>query len=198
MPSKNTPGSIQTFSGRFFDPFFPKPEDVYNPDIVHALSLQCRFSGHLRWHYTVAAHSLLVEDLCSTEHKRVARSHDKPEAYLVDLPRPIKRDPQMWFYNHLEKEIWAAIAEAQDLPYEIPMQVKHADNLALVAEARVLLHGTDHLDTWPELAEMDTREIERHPLLRKEYHWSKIERMFLKREGLRTRKWFWFPVRQSA
>lgn len=38
-------GGIYTFSGRFFFPMDPRPEDVCIEDIAHSLSLKCRWTG---------------------------------------------------------------------------------------------------------------------------------------------------------
>lgn len=165
MPKCNTPGSIQTYTGLFFDPFHPDPNDICIEDIAHSLSLQCRFTGHVKYHYSIAEHSLLVADLCSHDSRLCGLMHDATEAYLVDLPRPIKRDKSMELYRELEHNIWEVIACKYNLPIKMPDDVKRADDLALVAEARVLLHGTKCWDTWPELDSMDTRAIEKHPML---------------------------------
>lgn len=39
---------IQTFSCRKFNPLDPNPESIVIQDIAHALSMQCRFSGHVK------------------------------------------------------------------------------------------------------------------------------------------------------
>jgi hypothetical protein len=50
---------IQTFSGRRFYPADPRPDDMDIGDVAHALSMVCRFNGHVRFHYSVAQHAVL-------------------------------------------------------------------------------------------------------------------------------------------
>jgi hypothetical protein len=139
----NSPTAIQTFTGIFFDPFDPRPEDIRIVDIAHALSLQCRFSGHVRKRWSVAQHSLMVADLCQGKRlKLAALLHDASEAYLVDLPRPIKRAKGMEQYREIELDVEACIALRFGLDMGMHPEVKKADNLMLWAEAEALLHGT--------------------------------------------------------
>ena len=51
---------MQTATGGVFWPVDPRPEDVEIEDIAHALSLICRYCGHVREFYSVAQHSVLV------------------------------------------------------------------------------------------------------------------------------------------
>lgn len=55
--------------------------------------------------------------------------HDSPEAYLVDVPRPIK--PSLAGYGEIEARVWAVIAERFGLDVELPAEVKAADNAIL-------------------------------------------------------------------
>jgi hypothetical protein len=58
---------IKTFSGINFYPMDPRPEDIRIEDIAHALSNQCRFSGHVAVFHSVAQHSILVAKTVLTE-----------------------------------------------------------------------------------------------------------------------------------
>lgn len=132
---------IQTFTGKKFYPFDPQPDQICIEDIAHALSLKCRFSGHLKYHYSVAEHSLNVAELVPRELKIHALLHDAAEAYLPDMPRPIKHDPRMKFYREMEDKIQAAICRRFGLPHETPKEIKEADTVMLVTEAEQLLPG---------------------------------------------------------
>lgn len=106
---------MQTFTGRQFWPLDPRPEDIDIEDIAHALSNLCRFGGHCKAFYSVAEHSLYVERFSwrdragvrPIELARFALLHDAAEAYLVDVPRPIKR--HLGGYEQAESLIEAAI-----------------------------------------------------------------------------------------
>lgn len=54
-------GWIETFTGRQFFPLEPDFEQVDIRDIAHALSMKCRYTGHVREFYSVAQHSVLME-----------------------------------------------------------------------------------------------------------------------------------------
>jgi len=63
--------------------------------------------------------------------------HDAAEAYLVDLPRPIKQC--MPDYRIYEEALARVIAERFGLPWPMPEQVKLADTAILHIERRCLL-----------------------------------------------------------
>src|SRR5690606_29748913 len=83
---------MQTFTGRRFWPLDPRPDEICIEDIAHALSMQCRYAGHCLSFYSVAEHSVLLSQHVAEPFRRWALLHDASEAYLVDVPRPIKGD----------------------------------------------------------------------------------------------------------
>ena len=104
---------IQTYTGKQFWPIDPRACEITIEDIAHALSLQCRFSGHCREFYSVAQHSCLVSSYCIDEDAGWGLLHDAAEAYLVDLPRPIKRFSSLGVeYRKAEERVMAAVNEA--------------------------------------------------------------------------------------
>lgn len=103
-----------TFSGLKFYFLNPQPDQIDIVDIAHALSLNCRYNGHVRHFYSVAEHSVLIADLVYevTGCKRQALSalmHDASEAYICDVPRPIK--PHLRDYDGIEKTIEKAVQD---------------------------------------------------------------------------------------
>ena len=136
MPDSIRKGDwFQTYSGRQFWPCDPKPEEIYLVDIAHALSNQCRFAGHCQRFYSVAQHSVIVSEQVPFEHAVWGLLHDAAEAYLVDLPRPIKRHSVLGReYKLLEEQLQTCIAwrfGLQNTP-EIPACVHVADDRALM------------------------------------------------------------------
>ena len=112
---------LQTVSGRWVNPFNPDPEQLDAGDIARALANQCRFGGHSRAFYSVAQHSTIVSDVCaeggaSPAEALSALMHDAGEAYLVDLPHPLKHRSDLGpAYRQAEKLLEAAIGEGFDL-----------------------------------------------------------------------------------
>lgn len=135
---------MQTHSGLRFYPLDPRSEDLRIEDIAHALSMLCRFNGHVERFYSVAEHSVIV----ATAVAQVSRDsrmiltallHDASEAYLSDVPRPLKRMPEMEPYRRMERLLEEAIAERFNLFYPLPDSIKYFDHVALMTERRDLV-----------------------------------------------------------
>ena len=128
---------MQTFSGRKFWPLDARVEDVEITDIAHSLSMQCRYAGHCIRFYSVAEHSVIIAQWLldqgyGADVALCGLLHDSTEAYLVDLPRPVKADMQR--YKQAEIQLWRIIAEVLDLPEELPAIVHEADDRILADE----------------------------------------------------------------
>lgn len=130
---------IQTYSGRRFTPTNPNPDAIVIQDIAHSLSMQCRFGGHTKSFYSVAQHCVLVSYICNFEDALWGLMHDATEAYLVDVPRPIKRSGLMDAYLGFEDKVQEAICKRFGLIGKEPASVKRADTILLATEARDLL-----------------------------------------------------------
>ncbi len=134
---------IETATGIQFWPLDPKPEDICVWDIAHALSNMCRFTGHCREFYSVAQHSVLVASIVPEQDRKWALLHDAAEAYLIDLPRPIKRYSALGAeYRQIEARIMQVICERFGLSAECPESIKQADDIALATEKRDLMPNT--------------------------------------------------------
>lgn len=128
---------IQTFTGKAFRPLDPRAEDVDLIDIAHALAMTCRYSGHTKRFYSVAEHSVLVSQMVPPEHAREALMHDAGEAYLPDIPRPIKRF--LTGYKQREERLDRAIAEHFGLRYPWHESIHVADTIILADEKLALM-----------------------------------------------------------
>lgn len=135
---------IQTFSGRKFFPLDPRPEDIAIEDIAHALSMLCRYGGHCLRFYSVAEHSIHLSRAVLPEHAMWALLHDASEAYLVDVPRPIKKN--LLGYKQFEDRLSQVIADVFRLPWPTPLAVKTADTAILTDEWLVLMSKPP--ETW--------------------------------------------------
>lgn len=139
---------LETTSGKFFDYLKPLPEQVSVADMAHALSNICRFNGHCSRHYSVAEHAVLVCHLVRERRPTdkllalAALHHDSHEAYLGDLPTPLKVDlggKYRKFVARADAAIASAVFPDGGLLVAMDSDVVHeADAMALRLEAREL------------------------------------------------------------
>lgn len=136
---------INTYTGLRFHPTNPSPDEIRLEDIAQGLSLTCRYAGQCEFFYSVALHSVHVSDeLMERGHGPKVQMHgllhDAPEAYLSDIPGPVKAHlPE---YRQMEESILKAVWKAFGL--ETPDEdewkvVKKADEELLNYEAEFLL-----------------------------------------------------------
>lgn len=128
---------MQTFTGARFYPLDPRVDEVDLRDIAHSLSLLCRYGGHVDRFYSVAEHCVLMSQAVSPEHAMSALLHDATEAYVVDVPRPLKA--QLPDYRAIEADVWLAIAVRFGVPVRLPVEVHEADNRILLNERNTLM-----------------------------------------------------------
>jgi 5'-nucleotidase len=135
---------IQTYSGIAFNLDDPKPGDVRVEDIAHSLSMQCRFGGHVRRFYSVAEHCVRVSQIVRPKLQLAALLHDASEAYVIDVPRPVKM--MLTGYDEIEARAQRAIAKRFGIDPDLLTcpEVKLADDTLLATERRDLLVPTDH------------------------------------------------------
>lgn len=128
---------MQTFTGTQFWPLDPHTDDIDILDIAHALSHTCRYGGHCQPFYSVAEHCVIMAGFASEPNKLAALLHDAPEAYLVDVPRPIK--PYLPNYYAIEARLAECIAERFGLATLTPPEVVELDHRILSDEKAQLM-----------------------------------------------------------
>jgi hypothetical protein len=133
-------GEITTATGRNVNPLKLRPEDIDIQDIAHALSMTCRFNGHCRKFYSVAEHSVLVSYLCPRKFALIGLLHDAAEAYLGDIPSPVK--PKLKQFKTAENRAEQAIARKFGVASFKCTKVHTADKRALRIEMGFLLPGS--------------------------------------------------------
>lgn len=131
--------SIETTTGLAFDPLNPDPSRIHVRDITTSLARINRYLGHGRKPWSVLAHSVCVASLVPAEHRLTALLHDATEAYLGDVPAPLKMLHAFAPYRHAEEQLWKAIAVRFGLPAEIPQVVHEADQAMRYHEAKMLM-----------------------------------------------------------
>lgn len=138
---------ILTNSGKRFDLIDPQPDMIDLCDIAHALANECRFAGHSRYFYSVAQHSVLASRIVPAEHAFEALLHDATEAYLKDIPRPLKH--LLPDYRAIEQRVNSAIRARFGLPATQSAPVSDADITLLATERRDLMPNDD--GEWSDL-----------------------------------------------
>lgn len=133
---------MQTATGGQFWPIDPRASEIDINVIAHALSMQCRYAGHCIKFYSVAEHCVHMARFVSNPNKLWALLHDASEAYLVDVPRPLK--PHLPGYYEAEKRVMEAVIIKFDLAPIMPSEVKSADNRILVDERAQNMVQTGH------------------------------------------------------
>lgn len=175
---------IVTASGALVDPIRLLPEDVNPEDVAHALSHQCRFTGHTREFYSVAEHSVRVTRWVqgeggSVEEQKCALLHDASEAYLVDLPKPMKQDSYFGkSFRGAETRAMNAIADRFGLPRALPELVKVADLVLLATEVRDLMPQHRAFEKWKVFEPVPEQIKPWRPLKAREKWNSHFERLF--------------------
>ena len=153
---------LQTVSGRWVNPFDPDPGQLDAGDIARALANQCRFGGHSRVFYSVAQHSVIVSELVEqrggdVEDVFAALMHDASEAYLGDMPHPLKhRSPLGAAFKDAEEHLERAIRDRFGIKRDVP-EIKRADRALLATERRAFSAEDWH---WPELDGVEPLDLE--------------------------------------
>lgn len=178
-----------TASGRKVWPLDPRLGDFHAGDAAHHLCHIGRFGGATGVFWPVVAHSLLVSHVLQSAIGNAIKQYDKPallagiprdnalhhftlagllhdaqEAFLIDLPTPIKVQPEFALYRDAEHAWQDVIAakhgllvndpDAQDLNLLRHPLVAAADAFALQVERSLFL--PDHPE-WPVKTETFTR-----------------------------------------
>lgn len=155
------PDYIRTFTGAKFHAMSPLPQEVDILDIAHGLAIAPRWGGHSKYRYPVLAHSLFVARMLPDHLKFQGLMHDASEAYLCDLPSPIKATmPQ---YRENETRLMDAIAARFGFDWPPHYLVKTADAVALYVE-RECMFDSDPGEDVPKMAE--------HPELNYNFTWN--------------------------
>ena len=175
----NHSGWIQTFTGRKFYPLNPRQEDIDIYDIAHSLANKCRFNGHCGNFYSVAEHSVLVSYHCSVDEALWGLLHDASEAYLPDVPRPLKILTEFAFFREAEKKVMLEVCKKFNLQEEEPYSVSITDKRLLLTECA----DPDLIpNTHPDWKPQDTLLCTSIPDVKLEFWYpTKAEIMFLKR-----------------
>lgn len=156
-------GWMQTYSGRKFFPLEPSADDIELIDVAHGLAYTCRYGGHTKRYYSVAEHCVLVSEIIERDAKASgmpantvqalaleALLHDSAEAFVGDMVRPLKHQPEMVEFRNAEAKIEDCVRAAFNIisTPESRKIIKIVDDRILVDEIRALMpNPTMYLET---------------------------------------------------
>lgn len=147
--------TIVMSSGIYFNYLDPKVEQINIFDIAKALSNTCRYGGHCEF-YSVAEHSIHCVSLAEQWIKETgwrgphnplkfyALMHDVAEAYIGDVPKPLKR--LLHDYRKIEHNIEGVINKRFKINTGFHHVIKVLDLRMLKAEKLFLFPKDNH--TW--------------------------------------------------
>ena len=178
MAAKQPRAWQRMLSGRRLDLLDPTPMDIEVEDIAHGLAFVARWNGQTigDYAYSVAEHSLLVEEIFSRENPGIATKwklaallHDAPEYVIGDMISPVKAavGPS---YGELDERLTAAIHIRFGLPAKLPTEIKKR-----IKEA-------DKVSAWLEatqIAGFSTSEADKH--------FGKLDKQLVAKLGIRLR-----------
>lgn len=149
---------MRVATGQLVDVTNLRPEDIRVWDIAWALHHTNRYLGHTPVPWNVLSHTGLCFQLGMMESKGTLNTfdrigiliHDAAEAYIGDMPRPLKQIPESHFFCELEERIMDVILKRLGIPREAINWdlVKRYDNRALHIEMITLtpdLRGNSYL-----------------------------------------------------
>jgi hypothetical protein len=143
---------LQTFSGRVFPLASFDADAIHIDDIAHALSMLCRFNGHCTRFYSVAEHSVHVSHEIKPELALLGLMHDAAEAYLGDVPTPLKK--RLPYFHQREEQLQQLIAAKfgfsfPDVESAEHEELKRVDRQLLADEKAVVMAREPK--PWPKL-----------------------------------------------
>lgn len=171
---------LETVTGRMVNVTDPDPSQIDIEDIAWGLSRIPRFAGQTisKKPYTVAQHSVLVFEIYSkivknndeqynnSQSKLKALMHDAAEAYIGDIPSPIKKHPTIkeaikeFEYNLLNVIFDSCNIDSPDGVEKI--LIKEADMIALAIEAHAFMKSRGLSIEWgvPKISLLDLQNFE--------------------------------------
>lgn len=131
---------IETYTGIMFDILNPTLDMINIADIAHAGSQLCRFTGHTKFHYSIAQHELLGSFVVPKQNALEFLLHDAAESYVNDMSRPMKHMTQVGeAYRPVEDKIQSLIRIKFGLPAIQTPVIHVVDNQMLMAEKKQLM-----------------------------------------------------------
>ena len=135
-----------------FDVMNPDPKLIRMEDVVHSTAHICRYTGHVRYFYSVLQHqmqvALIIRHLGGSETDQfIGLNHDDSEYVCNDLSSPLKDNLEV--YRDIEDTVQGAFAVKLGFPYPYPEIVHTADLIARNFEANLLKDANETVEPLP-------------------------------------------------
>lgn len=160
------PNLMLISSGYFFDVLNPDKKLITPEVIAKALSKLCRYGGHCPEFYSVAQHSVICSYEPGTPKDQMEfLMHDASEAFVADLPRPIKN--LLPNYKVIEDNLLNEIFNKFKLSFPLSESVKAVDDRVLIREFNSFYNNSgEEFEFWSH-KEAEEKFLERYYELEK-------------------------------
>ena len=153
-----------TASGTHVHPLDPDWRTIHVADLARGMATECRYAGHIRLDapypfYSVAEHAVMVSRFAGrlatergfAEHDvleaaRWGLNHDSEEAYVGDMIRPLKYQPEMREFRRVGKRMDKAVRRALEL-----CPSRAVEELVLEVDARILTDEIEQVIAFPDM-----------------------------------------------
>ena len=140
---QQTPSCISIIGGDFFDILSPETSEYSIETIASALSMICRYTGHVDKFYSVAEHCVHVSYAITEKYALEGLLHDASEAFVGDVSSPLKK--LLPNYKKIEENIQKDICSRFGLIYPLPEDVHKADKQLYWSERKMIAPAKDTL-----------------------------------------------------
>lgn len=138
-------GILVTYSGEEISLLDIEESKIHIEDIAHSLSYICRFAGQCKYFYSVGSHS--INCLRVAEHfgynnelKLYTLLHDATEAYICDMPSPLKKLlPEYKKYENILESIIHKKFVLNEITENDKVKVKEIDKIVFSKEWKELM-----------------------------------------------------------
>lgn len=130
---------IKTCSGNIINYLDPQEDQIKIYDIARGLSREARFNGQTHKFYSVAEHCIRVSYWCKPEDALAGLLHDATEAYMKDIPSPLKM--LIPDYKTIEARLHAVICRAFGISANMPDSVRDGDDHELHIDLKFRLNN---------------------------------------------------------
>lgn len=125
-------------TGILVDPFDLQDDDIDLWAMCWSAGQLNRYTGHCRFPYSVAQHSVLLASVVPDHLRRAALAHDLSEPLCNDIPRPLKR--KLPEFVSFETEVQKRLFAHWNIPWEHMLELNVWDTNICTDEMAQLMN----------------------------------------------------------